>query len=197
VSAHTAVRFGPGCHRVLLPGLVPAEQPEAANGRLFAVQTVGRDVLGHVLGGVLFVIGRAIPLLLDALSFLPLAALLVGVRGPRPDRSTAGPRLWSDIREDLAHVLRDPLLRFLTVSAGVLNAVYPGQLAIFVVLARDGLGLPDAAYGVLLAVGAVGGVAGSMAASRVTRAMGRVPARGRAAADRVRELAVRTGALHA
>jgi hypothetical protein len=75
--------------------------------------------------------------------------------------------------------------------------VYLGQLAIFVVLARDGLGLPDAAYGVLLAVGAVGGVAGSMAASRVTRAMGRVPARGRAAADRARELAVRTGALHA
>jgi len=160
----------------LLPGLVPSERLEAANGRLFAVQTVGRDVLGHVLGGVLFVTGRAIPLLLDALSFLLSAALLAGVRGPRPERSTAGPRLWRDIREGLAHVLSDPLLRSLTVSAGVLNAVSLGQIAVFVVLARDVLGLPDAAYGVLLAVGAAGGVAGSMAASRVTGALGRVPA---------------------
>ncbi|MDV9169865.1 MFS transporter [Streptomyces sp. W16] len=159
----------------LLPSIVPKERLEAANGRLFAVQTVGRDLLGHVLGGVLFTVGRAVPLLLDALSFLTSAVLLTGVRGPQPERSTVRPRLLTDIREGLVHVLRDPLLRALTVSAGVINAVYLGQIAVFVILVRDVLDLPDAAYGALLAAGAAGGVVGSVAASRMTGAIGRVP----------------------
>ncbi|MEU9186814.1 MFS transporter [Streptomyces sp. NPDC048484] len=159
----------------LLPSIVPKEKLEAANGRLFAAQTVGRDLLGHVIGGVLFTVGRAIPLLFDALSFLMSAALLTGVRGPQPERSMARPRLLADIREGLVHVLRDPLLRALTLSAGVINAVYLGQIAVFVILVRDVLELPDAAYGALLAAGAAGGVVGSVAASRMTGAIGRVP----------------------
>lgn len=160
----------------LLPSIVPKERLEAANGRLFAVQTVGRDLLGHVFGGVLFTVGRVVPLLFDALSFLVSAVLLTGVPASQPERSTARPRLLTDIREGLVHVLRDPLLRALTVSAGVINAVYLGQISVFVILVRDVLGLPDAAYGALLAAGAVGGVVGSVAASRMTGAIGRVPA---------------------
>ncbi|MEV7185635.1 MFS transporter [Kitasatospora sp. NPDC093102] len=164
----------------LLPSVVPKERLESANGRLFAVQTVGRDLLGQVVGGVLFTVGRAVPLLLDAVSFLVSAALLRAVRGPAPEPGTAPPaekpRLSADIREGVALVLRDPLLRTLTVSAGVINAVYLGQIAVFVILVRDVLELPDSAYGALLAAGAIGGVVGGMVASRLTTAIGRVPA---------------------
>ncbi|MFJ7906046.1 MFS transporter [Kitasatospora sp. NPDC096204] len=164
----------------LLPGVVPKERLESANGRLFAVQTAGRDLLGQVVGGVLFTVGRAVPLLLDALSFLASAALLRGVRAPEsepePGPSAGGPRLLADIREGVAFVLRDRLLRALTVSAGVVNAVYLGQIAVLVILVRDVLELPDSAYGALLAAGAVGGVVGGAVASRLTRAIGRAPA---------------------
>ncbi|MEU3564482.1 MFS transporter [Kitasatospora sp. NPDC006786] len=168
----------------LLPSVVPEERLESANGRLFAVQTIGRDLLGQVVGGVLFTVGRTVPLLIDAVSFLVSAVLLRGIRGPAPDpESEPGslaekprPRLLADIREGVAFVLRDPLLRALTVSAGVINAVYLGQIAVFVILVHDVLGLPDSAYGALLAAGAVGGVIGSTVASRLTTAIGRVPA---------------------
>ncbi|MFC5143542.1 MFS transporter [Streptomyces aureoversilis] len=159
----------------LLPGVVPKDRLEAANGRLFAVQTVGRDLLGHVLGGVLFAAGRAVPLVLDALSFLASAALLRGVRGPRPEPPAGRRRLLGEIREGLEYVARDPLLRALTFSAGLINAVYLGQVAVFVILVRDVLELPSAAYGALVAAGAVGGVIGGAAASRISRAAGRVP----------------------
>ncbi|MEU1289578.1 MFS transporter [Kitasatospora sp. NPDC005856] len=176
----------------LLPSVVPQERLESANGRLFAVQTVGRDLLGQVVGGVLFTVGRAVPLLIDAVSFLVSAVLLRGIRGPAPDpESEPGPepgaepgspaekprpRLLADIREGVAFVLRDPLLRALTVSAGVINAVYLGQIAVFVILVHDVLGLPDSAYGAILAAGAIGGVVGSTVASRLSTAVGRVPA---------------------
>ncbi|WP_158771704.1 MFS transporter [Streptomyces sp. NRRL S-340] len=159
----------------LLPSVVPEDRLEAANGRLFAVQNLGRDLLGHLLGGVLFAVGRAVPLLLDACSFVVSAALLRGVRGPLPDRSGAEPRLLAEIREGVSHVARDPLLRALTVAAGLINAVFLGQVAVFVILVRDVLGLPSAAYGVLVAGGAAGGLAGSAVAGRVSRMAGRVP----------------------
>ncbi|MFF4920688.1 MFS transporter [Kitasatospora sp. NPDC001261] len=172
----------------LLPSVVPKDRLESANGRLFAVQTVGRDLLGQVVGGVLFTVGRAVPLVIDAVSFLASALLLRGVRGPVPESGpesgpaaepgpAAGkPRLLADIREGVAFVLRDPLLRALTVSAGVINAVYLGQIAVFVILVREVLELPDAAYGALLAAGAVGGVVGGAVAGRLSKAVGRVPA---------------------
>ncbi|MFE6504459.1 MFS transporter [Kitasatospora sp. NPDC057738] len=168
----------------LLPSVVPEERLESANGRLFAVQTIGRDLLGQVVGGVLFTVGRTVPLLIDAVSFLVSAVLLRGIRGPAPDpepepgslAEKPRPRLLADIREGVAFVLRDPLLRALTVSAGVINAVYLGQIAVFVILVHDVLNLPDSAYGALLAAGAVGGVIGSTVASRLTTAIGRVPA---------------------
>ncbi|MFE4392382.1 MULTISPECIES: MFS transporter [Streptomycetaceae] len=172
----------------LLPSVVPKDRLESANGRLFAVQTVGRDLLGQVVGGVLFTVGRAVPLVIDAVSFLASALLLRGVRGPVPESGPesgpaaepgpgAGkPRLLADIREGVAFVLRDPLLRALTVSAGVINAVYLGQIAVFVILVREVLELPDAAYGALLAAGAVGGVIGGAVAGRLSKAVGRVPA---------------------
>ncbi|MFF2116890.1 MFS transporter [Kitasatospora sp. NPDC058184] len=172
----------------LLPSVVPKDRLESANGRLFAVQTVGRDLLGQVVGGVLFTVGRAVPLVIDAVSFLASALLLRGVRGPVPESGpesepaaepgpgTGKPRLLADIREGVAFVLRDPLLRALTVSAGVINAVYLGQIAVFVILVREVLELPDAAYGALLAAGAVGGVIGGAVAGRLSKAVGRVPA---------------------
>jgi hypothetical protein len=49
---------------------------ESANGRLFTTQTVGHDLVGHLLGGVLYQIGRAIPLIIDAVSFAVSALLL-------------------------------------------------------------------------------------------------------------------------
>jgi MFS family permease len=159
----------------LLPSVVPEDRLEAANGRLFAVQNLGRDLLGHLLGGVLFTVGRAVPLLLDAFSFLVSAALLRGVRGPLPDRSGAETRLLAEIREGVSQVVRNPLLRALTVAAGLINAVFLGQVAVFVILVRDVLGLPSAAYGVLVAAGAAGGLIGSAVAGRVSRMIGRVP----------------------
>ncbi|MGW1073091.1 MFS transporter [Streptomyces sp. NPDC002537] len=159
----------------LLPGIVPRDRLEAANGRLFAVQTVGRDLLGHLLGGILFAVGRAVPAALDALSFLLSAALLKGVRAPKPEPSAARQPLLTEIGEGLRLVGRDPLLRALTMTAGLINAVYLGQVAVFVILVRDVLHLPPAAYGALVAAGAVGGVVGGATAARLSRAAGRVP----------------------
>ncbi len=62
-----------------------------------------------------------------------------------------------------------------TQSCSAANAVHLGHVAVFVILVRDVLQLPPAAYGALVAAGTVGGVIGGAAASRISRAAGGFP----------------------
>ncbi|MEH1015109.1 MFS transporter [Micromonospora sp. CPCC 206060] len=157
----------------VLPALVPADRLETANGRLFTVQTVSRDLLGHLLGGLLYTVGRVLPLVVDAVSFVVSAALLNRLPATRAATTDRRGGLWRDIVEGVRHLAGDRLLATLTLTGGVINAVYLGQVAILVLLVRDVLGLGPTGYAMVLAVGALGGVVGGLVADRVVAAFGR------------------------
>ncbi len=157
----------------VLPAVVPASRLEAANGRLFTAQSLGRDLLGHLAGGVLYTFGRAIPLVFDAVSFLVSALLLKTVprQAPRP---AAERNIRHEIADGARYILRDRLLVTLTVAGGVINAVYLGQVAVFVLFVTEVLGLGPTGYAALLAGGAAGGVAGGLIAERLVAQVGRL-----------------------
>ncbi|WP_052229717.1 MFS transporter [Streptomyces sp. CT34] len=161
--------------QALLPGLVPGEHLERANGHLYATQTIGRDLIGQALGGMLFALNRCVPLLVDAVSFLCSALLLRRV--PTAGRHSCPPHrsghIAREIGECLRYLLRHRVLLELTAAATLVNTVYMGQLAVLILLVREELHLPAALYGVLLTIGALGGVAASTTASRLTEALGR------------------------
>ncbi|MGW0764031.1 MFS transporter [Streptomyces sp. NPDC002676] len=160
----------------VLPALVTAERLPAANGRLFTSQTLSRDMVGHVVGGWLFGVGQYVPLLVNAVSFLLSAGFLSGLPASRSSRSDAPPRLLKEIAEGVSFVARDRLMRALTLAAGLVNAVYLGQIAVFVLLIREVLGLPASTYGLFVAASALGGVLGGAMAERLTRRLGRARA---------------------
>ena len=160
----------------ILPSLVPADRLETANGRLYGGQTFGRDLAGHAVGGILFSLARVIPLLADAASFTASAALILGIprqeRQPRNPARPAGSFL-REIAEGARFILADRLLRVLTLLAAVINAVFLGQVSILVLLVLRVLRLPPPAYGLLLALGAVGSVLGALSAQRARALIGR------------------------
>ena len=81
--------------------------------------------------------------------------------------------LAREIGECLRYLSRHRVLLKLTAAATLVNTVYMGQLAVLILLVRQELHLPAALYGVLLTIGALGGVAASMTASHLTEALGR------------------------
>lgn len=102
-----AVSFGLGTSEVLfdtsaqafLPRLVEREQLERANGLQFGLETVANQFVGPPLGGFLFTVAAALPILLDAGTFLVAAGMLalitasagrVAVRPGTPDPRDAG-----------------------------------------------------------------------------------------------------------
>jgi MFS family permease len=138
------------------------------NGRFWALDTVGRSLIGPPLGSTTFALNKTLPFLGDALSFLASAVLVS--RLPRVPASD-GPRegLLTAVREGLQHLIHTRDLRALAFSMGAYNFGYNLAIATFVLYAKDVLRVADAGYGVLLAAMAVGGVIVGWRAASLTR----------------------------
>jgi predicted MFS family arabinose efflux permease len=71
---------------------------------------------------------------------------------------------------------RHKVLRSLAILIALSNITYSAATATLVLYAQDVLRVNNASYGLLLAVGALGSIGGSLAASRVIRKLGDLPA---------------------
>lgn len=171
----TAETLFDNASQAILPGIVPRECLEAANGRLYAAQIVSNEFAGPPLGGFLFATAAALPFLLDAGTFAAAAALVLAMRGrfkPRKEVGEPGTTLWQEIGEGLRWLWGHRLLRTLAIMLGVQNMMIESVFAIFVLYAQDVLGLGSVGYGVLLASLAVGGVAGGLTAGGIIARLG-------------------------
>ncbi|MEH0843782.1 MFS transporter [Micromonospora sp. CPCC 205711] len=162
----------------LLPSVVSAEQLERANSRLFATFVVGNQFAAKPLGAYLFTVGAALPFTVDAASF-GLAALLVALLRWRPvpppvDAAPAGERrsLRADIAAGVRALWSVPVLRALAGCIAVMNVAFCAAFAVFVLYARQRLGLGEVGYGLLLTASAAGGLAGTALATRLRARFG-------------------------
>ncbi|HEC09431.1 MAG TPA: MFS transporter [Acidimicrobiales bacterium] len=170
--------------QTLMPSVVAAGDLEKANGRLEGAELVLNSFIGPPLAGVLIAVGLAVPFHLDAVSFA-LSALLVSLmtgvyraRGRQGGAVTSGATqagvsgLLGEIREGVSWLWHHDLLRALAVILGLLNLSLAMATATFVLFGQEILGLSASGFGLLLTSGAVGGVLGSLVASRVSTALG-------------------------
>ncbi len=161
----------------LIPALVTrdTQRLERANSQLYGAQTVSQNFVGPPAGGFLFALAASVPFLADAASFAVSSALIAAIRGRfAPERAAEAPRLglWVDIAEGLRWLLGHRLLRTLAVMVGLMNLATMAGEAILVLFAQDELGLGSVGYGLLLAGFGVGGVLGSLVATRLGRHAG-------------------------
>ncbi|MEE4545064.1 MFS transporter [Streptomyces sp. V4-01] len=137
------------------------------NGRYWSIDTVGRSLLGPSGGSLAFAAGRFLPFFGDALSFAA-SALCIG-RLPRMPAAGKPQPLLAAIREGLAHLRGSAQLRELAATMAAYNFAYNVAMATFVLYATGPLHIADSRYGLLLALGALGGIATGWRAARITR----------------------------
>jgi MFS family permease len=159
----------------ILPAIIPCDRLERANGRLFATQTVANELVGPLLGGLLFSISTAAPFLVSSGSFMAAALLALCLRGQfralRPEGSLQS-TIWADIEEGMRWFWRHRLLRTLAAMSGTFNFFWAATAGIFVLVAQDVLGLNDVGFGLVLASGAFGGILGGLVAERIVKRLG-------------------------
>ncbi|MCU0306505.1 MAG: MFS transporter [Thermoleophilia bacterium] len=158
----------------LIPALTGGRDLERANARLYAGEILTNRFLGGPVGGLLFAAAAALPFAVDAATFLASAALLAGIAGTyRPERAAGPPTtLRAEIGEGLRWLWRHSLLRFLALVLGVFNLAGAAAAAVYVLFALEELGLGEAEVGFLLIAGAVGALAGTALAARLSRRLG-------------------------
>ncbi len=175
--------FFDNAHSALIPDLVADEQIERANSLGQSAMLLTTSLVGPPIGAALFGAAGAAPFVIDAVSFAGSAVLLwllvarwgrrrAAVAHSASRSAGTGPGPLRMLREGAAYLWADRTLRTLAIAVGIVNAVVGGVTAIFVLYVTEQMGLPGTAYGLLLAVLAVGGLLAALATPRLVRRLG-------------------------
>jgi MFS family permease len=117
-----------------------------------------------------------LPFFVDAGTFAVSAAMVALLAGSfRPqvkDSSAPRPSFLTDLKEGFRWLWNHRLLRTLAIVLGLLNAASGATNATMVLFAQEVLLLDATGFGLLASAGAVGGIAGSFAASAIGKTLG-------------------------
>ncbi len=159
------------CTNAALPAIVAEEDLERANGHLGGAELTARAIAGQGLGGVAYALARALPFALDALSFA-VSAVLVRSCLPRTKIRWRGTSIRADIAEGFRWFARHRHLRLLAALIASYAFCQGGVLAVLVLYATGPLHIGRAGYGLLMAGGALGALAGSLGSAGIARRFG-------------------------
>ncbi|MEV0613691.1 MFS transporter [Nonomuraea sp. NPDC050404] len=159
----------------LLPPLVKDDDLDRANGGLVNAEVAGNELVGPPLGGYLFGVALVLPFAVNG-GALALAAALIfslpNVFAPKPADVAPKGRIWHDTFAGLRWLAGHRRLRTLVALGGLFAMLDAAWFPILVLYVDQVLALPVWAYGVLLGVGAIGGLTGGFLAARITRSIG-------------------------
>lgn len=171
----SAETFADNAAGTLMASVVPAKHLGVANSRLYGAAIVTNQLAGPPLGAFLFAAGLWLPFAADAACFA-LATVLVSRIGwehrARAEVSGAADpstRLRTEMAEGLRWLWRHPPVRTLAVMITVFNVTFGAAFAIWVLYARQRLGLGEVGFGLLITASAGGGLIGSVIYGRLER----------------------------
>jgi MFS family permease len=159
-----------------LPRVVPAESLLPANSSLTGARTVGL-IGGPALGGILIgLVDPATALLVECAAYVIGGALFLALPASlnqsANDAGTGAKSRIDALREGLAVIRRETLLRRQALAAAGLNLGGGAGAGLFILYADKELELPPWQLGTVYAAYAVGMGTGVFVATRVTRALG-------------------------
>lgn len=156
----------------VLPTVVAPEQLEQANGRMQSSQIVNLQFLGPLVGAAIFAVVPGIPFAIDAVSFLAAAVLIRLMGGRDRPPATQHQNLMTSMREGLRWLWNNKGVRLLAFEFGL--ASFSLQLAntMLVLLVVKALHQSQFVFGVILAVGAAGGLLASFTARKLRTLIG-------------------------
>ncbi len=151
-----------------LTRLVTKEQMPSAVAQNEAVYSTV-SLLAPSLSGLLFSIRRLLPFVADAISYLVLLVSLLCIRAPlQGERQAQKTNLLREIGEGIRWLWTHRLLRWLAFLAGYVELLLGGSVLIVLVIAQQH-SISTTLVGVILGVGGLGNLAGTVLGAQVQR----------------------------
>ncbi len=156
----------------MIPRVVPDEALEKANGTLISVERLGQDLVGPAVGGLIFALYTPLPFGLSAVAMLAVYALVMKLRTAAPvvvDRPTPGVVL-REAGEGMRWLWHSrPVRTVIIAGAGLTFFTQTWEPLLVLISVNPGGGASAAGFGLILAIGAVGGIAGAIATPALVR----------------------------
>lgn len=151
-----------------LPNVVPKEQLATASAWNETSYNF-TFLVGPLLGGALFSLGKVLPFLTDALSYLLSICSLGLIQTPlQQGRTHTRLTLWTDIRMGLLWLWQQPLIRYLSLLTGCINLVAISSELIVIVIAQAEHASPFV-IGVMFTVAGIGSTIGALLSAPIQK----------------------------
>jgi MFS family permease len=151
----------------VMPVVLADEQLESGWA---AIQARGQasSIGGPPLGGALFDVARALPFVVDAVSYLISIGTLASLRGDFRSGAETHEKLHRRVRDGFQHIWRTPVLRVFMIQTPLINFAYSGVVfTVPVALRVDGAS--GSVIGAVLITLSVGPLVGATLATRISR----------------------------
>ena len=164
--------FRDNASQTMLPTMVPHHSLERANGRLWAVELSGQALIGPALGAFLIGVSLFLPFAVNAVILFAAALMTWQLSGSfMPGKRES--RDWRvELKEGFLFLKGIPLMRTMAWLTGVWNLLFQMMFIGLVLHVQENLGLSAEEFGLVLAVGAVGGIAGGWTGEYIIRTLG-------------------------
>lgn len=157
----TSETFADNAGSTLVATTVPKSGLGVANSRIFASVIVSNQLAGPPLGAFLFGVGMAVPFGANALCFL-LAAVLVSRISRQPvERGDERRAIRHEVAEGLRWLWAHTPVRTLALTIFAFNVTFGAAMSVYVLYARERLGIDEFGYGLLMTASALGGLVGA------------------------------------
>jgi len=159
-------------YQAYLPSLVDRQELVDGNSKLEVSRSVAQIAGPSVAGALIQLVSAPLAVLVDAASFGASVVSLLAIGAPEPPpaaSASSGGSIWHELREGLAVVLGNPLLRSIAGCTATSNLFGNALLALFVLYLTRELGIQPAVLGVILAAGGPGALLGALLAGRLAR----------------------------
>jgi MFS family permease len=159
-SAGRAVYYS--SYQAIVPTLVGPDALEHANGLLTGTEAATEHLAGPVVGTSLFAATASLPFFADAITMIMSSLPLVPLR----EKVRELPQSAVSMGAGIKLLFADRRLRVLVLVVSLLAGLQGMETGILVLLATTLWGVRTGAFGVFLAVGAVGNLVGSVLTER-------------------------------
>jgi MFS family permease len=159
-SAGRAVYYS--SYQAMVPSLVEPDALERANGLLAGTEAGTEHLAGPIAGTAMFAASASVPFYADAVAMLMSSIPLTGFRAKVREQ----PEPRTSMLEGVKLLLKDRRLRVLVLIVSSLAGLQGMETGVLVLLATTLWGVHTGAYGVFLAVGALGNLVGSVVTER-------------------------------
>lgn len=156
--------------QAMVPALVDSDSLERANGLLTGTESGTEHLAGPVIGTWLFAVGKAIPFVADSVALVLSAFPFFRLRAREDEKPHVEESL--SVWEGAKLLFGDRRLRVLLAMVSCLAGLQGMEAGVLVLLATMEWGVRSGAYGLFLAVGAVGNLVGSLFISRLAKRFG-------------------------